>query len=252
MVLAVVPVGGREGGPEDRGEAVARSGVGEGAAEPFAVRRVAAVHEEAQAHQVAGQAGGDDGRAEFVADLAAAADEGLLVGDALPLAGQLVEPQVVGVPAQGGAGGGQGVQAVVEDGSGGDLGEALGGGAEPVGGGDRAGRVEAERVGEPRGDVGDLDAVVDGAVGGAHGADVAGLAGGREVCGPAVEGLREVFGEDVSDTARVARDVLGAQEDLEARAPFVVGGARGVVAEDFGAGADARGGVRDPGGGLLQ
>lgn len=80
---------------------VARGGAGEGAAEPFAVGRVAAVHEDAQAHEVAYEAGGGDRGAQFVADLAAAGDEGLFLGYASPLARQDVEPDVVRVPAEG-------------------------------------------------------------------------------------------------------------------------------------------------------
>jgi hypothetical protein len=74
--------------------------------------------------------------------------------------------------------------------------------------------------------VGDFDAVVDGAV---------------------VEGAGEVRGEDVSDAARVAVDVVAAQEELEAWARGGVGGARGVVAEHVRAAADAGGGVGDAG-----
>lgn len=103
----------------------------------------------------------------------------------------------------------------MEDGSAGDFGEQLGGGGEPVRRGDAGGGVEAECVGEPAREVGDFDAVVDGAVGGPHDADVA-VAGGGEVGGVAVEGLREVLGEYVSDAPRVPGDVLAAEEELEA------------------------------------
>lgn len=70
--------------------------------------------------------------------------------------------------------------------------------------------------------------------------------------GVAVEGLRQVFGEDVSDAARVAGDVAAVEEELEARAPCVAGRARGVEAEYFGTAAHAGGRVRDAGGGLLE
>jgi hypothetical protein len=143
--------------------------------------------------------------------------------------------------------GGEDAEAVVEGGAAGDLGEELGGGGQPVGRGQSRRGVEAERGGEPGRDVGDLHAVVDRAVGGLHDTDVA-VAGGREVGGIAVERLREVFGEDVSDAAGVAGDVPGAEEELEARAPFVVRGARGVEAEHLGTAADAGGGVGDVGG----
>lgn len=226
-------------------------GPGEGAAEPFAVRRVAPVHQQGEPHQVADQAGGLDRRAEFVADLAAAADEGFLLGDALPLTGQDVEPEVVGVPAQGGAGRGERVEAVVEHGAGGDLGEELGGQGEPVRRGDSGGGVEAEGGTEPGGDAGHFDAVVHGTVGGPHDADVP-VARGGEVGGPAVEGLWKVFGEHMSDASGVAAHIVGVEEELEAWAPFVVGGALGVVTEHLGARADAGGGVGYAGSGLLQ
>jgi hypothetical protein len=200
---------------------------------------------------MAGDVGGDHRRAEFVADLAAAAHEGFLFGDVLPLAGQDVEPDVAGVPAEGVAHGAEFVQAVVEDRARRDLGEELGGGRQPVCCGDGVGRVEAECRLEPGRGVGDFDAVVDGVVGGAHHADVA-VARRGEVRRVAVEGLREVFGEVVSDAARVAGHVTRAEEELETRAPFVVRRARGVVAEDLGAAADAGGGVRDVRGGFLE
>lgn len=41
---------------EDRGEGGRLGGAGEGTAEPFAVGRVAAVHEQAEPHQIAHQA----------------------------------------------------------------------------------------------------------------------------------------------------------------------------------------------------
>lgn len=224
---------------------------GEGGAQPFVVRGVAAVHQEAQAHQVAGEVGGDRRRAEFVAHLAAAAYEGLLLGDVVPLAGQGVEPDVSGVPAEGVAQGAQFVQAVVEDRSSCDLGQKLGGGRQPVRCGDFVGWVEAQRRLEPCRGVGYFDSVVDRAGRGAHDSDVAVRRRG-EVRRVAVEGFREVLGQVVSDAARVAGDVPGAEEQLETRAPFVVRRARGVVAEDLGAAADAGGGVRDVGGGVLK
>jgi hypothetical protein len=46
------------------------------------------VHQQDQPHQVAGQARGDDARAEVVADLGAPPGEGLFLSDALPPAGQ--------------------------------------------------------------------------------------------------------------------------------------------------------------------
>jgi len=48
--------------------------------------------------------GGDDGGAEFVAYFAAASDKGFFLGDALPLAGEQVEPEIMGVPVEGGSG----------------------------------------------------------------------------------------------------------------------------------------------------
>src|SRR5699024_2745498 len=144
VMFAGAPVGGGEGGDQVRGELRRPGGTGEGAAEPFGVGRVAAVHEQVQAHEVADQACGDHGGAEVVADLAAAADEGLLLGQAPPLAGEDVQPQVAGVPAEPIPCGGEAVQAVMKDGARGGLGEELGGGGQPVRGGDVGRGVEAQ------------------------------------------------------------------------------------------------------------
>ncbi len=49
---------------------------------------------------------------------------------------------------------------------------------------------------------------------------------GGEMGGPAMEGPGEMFGEHMSDASGVTGHVMGVQEELEARAPRVVGGAR--------------------------
>ena len=67
-------------------------------AEPLAVRRVAALEQEREAHHVADEPRGDDARAELVADLRGATDERLLLVDAAPLAREQPEPDVVRVP----------------------------------------------------------------------------------------------------------------------------------------------------------
>jgi hypothetical protein len=70
-----------------------------------------------------------------LAHLAAAADEGLLLCEVPPVAGQGLEPDVVGIPGQGRAGGGKGAEAVVDDGALGDFGEEWVGVESQVSGG---------------------------------------------------------------------------------------------------------------------
>ncbi len=64
---------------EQRRELGGRVELRERIAEPLAVRRVAALEEEAEPHHVVREASGDDPRAELVADLRRSADERLLL-----------------------------------------------------------------------------------------------------------------------------------------------------------------------------
>ena len=58
----------------------------ERAAEPLAVRRVSALHQEGEPHHVPDDSSRDQAAAEFVPDLGAASDEALFLPDPLPLA----------------------------------------------------------------------------------------------------------------------------------------------------------------------
>ena len=73
---------------------------GERGAEPLAVRRVLAFDQEAEAHDVADEARGDDRGTGVVADLRTASGERLLLRDALPLTAEDVQPDRVRVPRQ--------------------------------------------------------------------------------------------------------------------------------------------------------
>ncbi len=101
MLLAVAPVGCGEGGGEVGGETRAHGGERTRCRATCCRADSGGPSGRQQMHQVAHEAGGDHGGPERVADLAAAADEGLLLGYALPLAGQDMEPQIVRVPAEG-------------------------------------------------------------------------------------------------------------------------------------------------------
>lgn len=133
----------------------------------------------------------------------------------------------------------------MEDSARGHLGEGLGGQCEPICGAQAGARVDAESLVEPAVEGRDPDPVPDRAVGGGHAAEVVAL-DELEVRGPAVEGAGEAFGEATVELGDAA-GVGGGEEDLEARAPLVVGGAGSVEAEHLGAGSDACGGVPDVG-----
>jgi hypothetical protein len=85
------------------------------------------VQQQAQSHEVADEAGGDDRGAELVTHLACAAHERLLLCDAAPLASQHVPPDIGRVPAQGRPHLLEVAESVVEHGAAGYLGEGLGG-----------------------------------------------------------------------------------------------------------------------------
>lgn len=193
----------------------------------------------------------DDSGAELVAHFAATADEGFLLGDALPLAGEQVEPEIVRVPVEGRARQRQLAESVVEDRTAGDLGEQLGGRGQPVRRCDAPARVEAQLGGEPGAQVRDFDPVVDRPVGPLHDPN-ARFTGRGEVRRVAAECLGQALGEHFRDRRAMTGDVLRVQEQLQTRAPLVVGGAGGVESEDFRAAAQASGGVRNSGNGLVQ
>ncbi len=220
--LAVRPAGRGHGGRQRRHQPRCVREPGEGGAQPLAVRRVAAAHQQAEPHQVAGEPGGDHGRAELVTGLGAPAGETLFLGDALPLAGQHVPPHVARVPGQGGARRVQLAQAVVEHRPGGHLGQPLGRGGQPVQQGHRAPGVEPEPAGQPGAETHHLDPVPGPA------ARVGGQLVRRRV---AAEGGREALGQHRGDAGGVRAGVAVGQEDLQPRAPVVVGGALGVEAE---------------------
>ena len=71
--------------------------LGEGGAQPLAIRRVDTFLREAEANQPVYLARGDHGRTEPVAHRGGAADERFLLRDPLPLARQQVKPDVAGV-----------------------------------------------------------------------------------------------------------------------------------------------------------
>lgn len=91
---------GRERGGKRRFDDGRQARTPERGPQPFAVRRAAALDEQDEPHQVANQPSRDHSRAEIVADLGAASGEGLLLGDAPPLACQHMPPHVVGVPGE--------------------------------------------------------------------------------------------------------------------------------------------------------
>jgi hypothetical protein len=133
----------------------------------------------------------------------------------------------------------------VEDRTRGDLGEGLRRQRQPVDGAQTGARVDPEPLVAPPGNRRDPDSVADRAVGGGHAADVVAF-DGLEVRRPAAEGAREAFGQSTVDLGDAA-GVGGGEEDLQPRAPLVVGGAGRVEAEHLGARPDPRGGVRDVG-----
>jgi len=104
------------------------------------------VHQQAQPHQVAGQPGGDDNRAQVIAGLGAPAGEGFFLPDPLPLAGQQMQPHVVRVPGQGAAGAAQLAWPVVKDVPGGEFRQPLRRDRQPVRDGDGIPRVESKPI----------------------------------------------------------------------------------------------------------
>ena len=81
-------------------EAVGVVEAGERRPEPLGVRRVAACDQQREPHDVAGEAGGEHARAQLVADLRRALDEGLLLREPAPLAAQQPAPHRVRVPGE--------------------------------------------------------------------------------------------------------------------------------------------------------
>ena len=239
------------GGPAVRGQrgaqrrAHGRTGrrPAERGAEPLAVRRVAAVHQQAQPHQVTGQPGGDDHRAEVVTGLGAPAGKRFFLADPLPLAGQQIAPDVPGVPGQAGPGRGQLTQAVMEHRAAGQLGQPLGRRGQPVQRGDPGPRVEAELAAQPRVQRGDPD-VVPG-----RGRR---LAAEREADRVAAEAGRQLAVQCRRDQVRFGAGRARGQQELQPRAPVVVGGPFAVEAEHLGARAEQRGRVAQPGVELVQ
>ena len=149
---------------QPRAERVLRVELSERRPEPLRVRRVAALLQEAEAHDVAHELRRDDRRTELVADLCGAADERLLLVDAAPLTGHEPEPDVVRVPAKSLAHGGQLAGRVVEDGARGDLEEDLLRRREPVDVVATPRRDRSRGAAEPRFERGDLDVVRHGHV----------------------------------------------------------------------------------------
>ncbi len=214
VLLAGGPGAGAGRGRQGRGECGGAGKPREGAAQPLAVRRVAAVHQQAQPHQVAGQARGDDDGAQVVAGLGAPAGKGLFLPDPLPLAGQQVQPHVARVPRQGVAGAGQLAGTVVEDRAAGELRQPLCRGGQPVRHGDGAARVEPELRDQPGAQASDHDPVPGGA---------AGFPGRGERYRVAAEGARQASCEHGGGRRGMADGVTVAEEHLQARTPVVVG-----------------------------
>jgi len=104
----------------------------------------AVIGDEAPSNDVANQARCDDARAKLVAHLGGAADEGLFLAHAPPLAGEEPQPHLVGVPGQLLPRGGEVAEPVLKDGSSGDLEEDLLRHSQPVPRHDARSRVEAE------------------------------------------------------------------------------------------------------------
>ena len=113
------------------------------------------------------------------------------------------------------------------------------GAVEPVRGRDGRARVEPQLAGQPRGHGRDLHPVPGLA---------SGFPGHRERRGVAAEHRRQAPGEHRGDLARAA----AAQQDQQPRAPVVVGGALGVVAEHLRARSQQGRGVRQPRERLIQ
>ncbi len=146
---------------ESGGERRADGGVGiesaEGGAEPLAVRRIAALLQEGEPHQVAHQACREHTRAELVVDLGRPPDERFLLVDPPPLAREQPQPQLIRIPAQAPAHGLELAEPVVEHLAGGHLEQQLLRRAEPVAVRERLARVEAEPLLEPGAELDDLD-----------------------------------------------------------------------------------------------
>ncbi|MFI2318530.1 hypothetical protein [Streptomyces sp. CB00072] len=100
---------------------------------------------------------------------------------------------------------------------------------------------------QPPADVGDEDAVVDRAVRRLHVPDRVGRVGVPEVRRPAAHLLGQPLGEQPVQPLPVRGGVGRLQEQVQARAPFVVRRPGGVEAEHLGAGADPGGGVTQSG-----
>ena len=182
----------------------------EGRAEPLRVWRVPALEQKAEPHDVPCQPSREHPRAELVSDLGGASDERLLLVEPPPLGGEQPEPDVARVPHERGAKRLQLAETVVEDRSARDLEQELLRRRQPVAGLDPMARVEAEALLEPRAErryVHPMPYLV-----------VVPAVANR----PAAEGLRK---------ARLQVEVR-VGEDLQPRAPAVVGRALGVVAED--------------------
>ena len=236
MLLAGGPVRARHRGGQGRTKAGHAGEPRESGAQPLAVRRVAPVHEQGQPHQVPGQPGGDDDRAQVVAGLGAPAREGLFLPDALPLAGQHVPPDVARIPRQAGAGPGQITRFIVKNLPGGELRQPLRRGRQPVQQRDLTARVEPELAGQPGTQAGDLHAMPGGS---------AGFRGDGEGDGITAERGRQAAGQHRGDRLGLAGLLVG-EEDLQARAPVVIDRALAVEAENLRPRAEQRGRVRHP------
>ena len=135
---------------------------GEGGAEPLRVGPVLSRQEERQAHQSPGEPGGDQSGTEVVADLGGASDEGFLLADAVPLAGQQPSVHLRGEPgeqrphlAEFAVGVGVHLPA-------GGLEQGLLRKQQPIQRGHAGARVEAEVVVQPVGECADPDVMLDG------------------------------------------------------------------------------------------
>src|SRR4051812_34493876 len=95
MLLPIVPPVSRENRGEVRSQPRGALEAGEGATKPFAVRGVAPLHEETEAHHVLDEVRGHQRRSELVPNLPGPSYKRLLLGDARPLRGEKMEPDVV-------------------------------------------------------------------------------------------------------------------------------------------------------------
>ena len=184
--------------------------------EPFAVRRVPALEQEAEADELTHEPRCQNARTQFVAHLRGPTDEGFFLVDAPPLTREQPEPDLVGIPRERHPHRLELAEPVVEDRSLRDAEQSLLGRDEPVSRRNPRTCVEAELVFEPAAEGTDVDVMGD-----RHRVP-------PEPCRPTPEPIRQAGGDALLD----AQDVRLVDEHLETRSPPMVGRPIRVEAED--------------------